>query len=97
MPRCNRGCDEGRGRALAQAVQENTQTQINNLIAAAKPLEQTPIDIDPPLEPALQAAQSLRSAGLNVAETFEPMANTARQAALFFAREIPVDFQMREN
>ena len=87
--------------ALAQAVQENTQSQINILIAAANPLEQTPamtsIDVDPPLDPAMQAAQSLRSAGRNMAETFEPMAASARQAALFFAREIPVDFQMREN
>jgi predicted anti-sigma-YlaC factor YlaD len=87
--------------ALAQAVQENAQAQIHILIAAANPLDQaptlTPIDVDPPLDPALQAAQSFRSAGRNMAETFEPMATSARQAALFFAREIPVDFQMREN
>jgi predicted anti-sigma-YlaC factor YlaD len=87
--------------ALAQAVQENTQAQIGILLTAANPLDQAPamtqIDVDPPLDPALQAAQSLRSAGRSMAETFEPMAASARQAALFFAREIPVDFPMREN
>jgi hypothetical protein len=53
--------------------------------------------VDVEIDPTQQAAQSLRSAGRNMAVTFEPVANSARQAALFFAREIPVDFQMREN
>jgi hypothetical protein len=87
--------------ALAQAVQENTQEQIRALLGAAIPLDsktaRMPIDVDPSLDPAQQAAQSFRSASRNMAETFEPMANSARQAALFFAREIPVDFPMREN
>ena len=82
--------------ALAQAVQENTQSQIGILLAASTPALPS-MSVEPPLDPALQAAQSLRSASRNMAETFEPMANSARQAALFFAHEIPVDFPMREN
>jgi hypothetical protein len=86
--------------ALAQSVQENSSAPLSVLLNHANPLERTPkvaqIDAEP-LEPAMQAAQSLRSAGRSMAETFEPMANSARQAALFFAREIPVDFQTREN
>jgi hypothetical protein len=85
---------------LAQSVQENTSSPLNAWLASANPLEGTPSPtpiVVEAVDPAQQAAQSLRSAGRSMAETFEPMASSARQAALFFAREIPVDFQMREN
>jgi predicted anti-sigma-YlaC factor YlaD len=84
--------------ALAQSVQDGAKAPLGVLITAALESAPTPTPIvAEPLDPAQQTAQSLRSAGRNVAETFEPVANSARQAALFFAREIPVDFQMREN
>jgi hypothetical protein len=84
---------------LAQNVQQTTKP-LGVLIAGVNPIPQTPnvpIDVDATVDPAMQAAESLRSAGRNMAETFEPVANSARQAALFFAREIPVDFSSREN
>ena len=109
----HRGADEAQKAvaSLAHSVKEKTKGHWEILLSAANPLESmglrwhvqdfgppeapTLLELEEPLEPA---AQSLRSAGRSVAQSLQPMANSARSAVAFLARELPVlDFQSKEN
>lgn len=80
--------------SLTRSVTETTKSRLKVF------LPETPSKIEdvlPPFpdmgesDPAIDpAAQSLKQAGMSVAQTFEPVAQTAVRAFDFFAREMPV-------
>ena len=86
--------------SLSRSVAEKTKTHLEVIWKAANPLEAAQSAVLPTLpefeEPLDPATESLRQAGLTVAHSLEPMAQTTRQAFNFFAREMPVlDFAPR--
>jgi predicted anti-sigma-YlaC factor YlaD len=79
--------------SLGRSVADKTRIHLGALLAAANPLEEiaqvdlTPLaEMEEPLDPA---AHSLKQAGRSVAQTFEPVTRSARQALAYLAREIP--------
>jgi hypothetical protein len=89
-----RGAEDAQNavRSLSRSMAESTKSRFNALLAESKarvaslPPPQAKEELDP-------AAQSLKNAGLNMAQTFEPVTISTARALDFFAREIPyVDF-----
>lgn len=76
--------------SLTRSVAEKTRVNLELILAAANPLDEATLPTLPEFEEPLDpAAQSLRNAGLSVAQTLEPMAQSARQAFAYLAREMP--------
>jgi hypothetical protein len=93
-PRLTQSVDEARQAfaSLSERWAENAQKQ-TKLLLAATPLPMSEIDVLPAGSAALElepAAKSLQQAGQGVADTLQPVAQTARRAVAYFVRDLPV-------
>jgi hypothetical protein len=80
--------------SLTQSVTQKTKSRFNAFLPAPKSIGVAlpPLrEFDEPLDPA-----ALKQAGMNVAHSFDPIAQTTVQAFGFFAREMPV-FEFPKN
>ena len=76
--------------SLTRSVAETTKSRVSSFLPEPRSLEVSlPAlpEFDEPLDPA---AKSLRQAGLSVAHSLDPVAQTTARAFGFFAREMPV-------